>query len=59
GVLGAQFHFQLTELGILISHLIYFPVRERASKFKTVQLDSKATVWIYWLSQVIFDFSGL
>lgn len=56
---AAETFWQNPGLVLIIFHLIYYPVRERASKFKIMQLDSSLTVWIYWLAQAITDMIGL
>lgn len=54
GIPSALF-WQNPSLALIVGHLIYFPVRERGSKFKIMQFTSNATVWMYWVSQFLFD----
>lgn len=44
---------------LMVFHFIYYPVLERVSKFKTMQLTSNANFITYWLSQAAIDFSTL
>lgn len=40
---------------LIIFHFVSYPVRENVSKFKIMQLNSQANIFVYWISQLLID----